>query len=272
MLNLFRTRYPDGGLISELIQIDRIQYIVRVLVQVNGMTLASALAAADSIEEAEDKAIDRALKTLCLDSSPSTSSQSLTSHLTSDSSVTSSPMRLEKVEKKTAKKSTSKNGISHNSEIKTDKSLNSEQPIFSTEVASTSFANSQLTIEEVGKEKEDDDYTNLSQPIESPQDQANLFEEQSIAQNNSETQLDLNSISNSQDWLEQTVPETKPVPEVTEIDFAEIIAKTTIEMKRLGWTNEQGRDFLLQTYGKRSRQVLSDEELINFLHYLESQP
>jgi hypothetical protein len=56
------------------------------------------------------------------------------------------------------------------------------------------------------------------------------------------------------------------------IDFSDLIARTNVEMKRLGWTNQQGRDYLVQTYGKRSRQVLTDAELLDFLHYLESEP
>jgi formylglycine-generating enzyme required for sulfatase activity len=56
------------------------------------------------------------------------------------------------------------------------------------------------------------------------------------------------------------------------IDFSDLIARTNVEMKRLGWTNQQGRDYLLETYGKRSRQVLTDAELLDFLHYLESEP
>lgn len=56
------------------------------------------------------------------------------------------------------------------------------------------------------------------------------------------------------------------------IDFTDIIARTNLEMKRLGWTNEQGRSYLLQTYGKRSRQRLDDNELLEFLAYLEAQP
>jgi hypothetical protein len=63
-------------------------------------------------------------------------------------------------------------------------------------------------------------------------------------------------------------PETLEEP----IDFSEIIARSNLELKRLGWTSEQGRNYLLQTYGKRSRQLLSDEQLIEFLAYLEQQP
>jgi hypothetical protein len=52
----------------------------------------------------------------------------------------------------------------------------------------------------------------------------------------------------------------------------DLISRTDIELKRLGWTQDQGRNYLLETYGKKSRHLLSDEELIEFCHYLESQP
>lgn len=48
--------------------------------------------------------------------------------------------------------------------------------------------------------------------------------------------------------------------------------KIGIEMKRLGWSTEQGREYLKRTYGKRSRQELNDAELLDFLRYLETQP
>lgn len=55
-------------------------------------------------------------------------------------------------------------------------------------------------------------------------------------------------------------------------DRSEEIMKIGIEMKRLGWSTEQGREYLKRTYGKRSRQELDDAELLDFLHYLEGQP
>jgi hypothetical protein len=55
-------------------------------------------------------------------------------------------------------------------------------------------------------------------------------------------------------------------------DRSEEIAKIGIEVKRLGWSPEQGKEYLKRTYGKRSRQELSDAELLDFLHYLETQP
>lgn len=57
-----------------------------------------------------------------------------------------------------------------------------------------------------------------------------------------------------------------------EADRSEEIMKIGIEMKRLGWSTEQGREYLKRTYGKRSRQELNDAELLDFLRYLETQP
>jgi formylglycine-generating enzyme required for sulfatase activity len=55
-------------------------------------------------------------------------------------------------------------------------------------------------------------------------------------------------------------------------EFSELVARTNVELKRLGWTNQQMRDYLVKTYGKRSRQLLTEAEMLDFLHYLESEP
>ncbi len=55
------------------------------------------------------------------------------------------------------------------------------------------------------------------------------------------------------------------------VDLSDIIAQTDVEMTRLGWSNVQGRSYLEKTFNKRSRQQLTDEELLTFLLYLESQ-
>jgi len=54
------------------------------------------------------------------------------------------------------------------------------------------------------------------------------------------------------------------------INLSDVIAQTDIELRRLGWSVETGRDYLEKTYQKRSRHELSEEELIQFLCHLES--
>ncbi len=58
---------------------------------------------------------------------------------------------------------------------------------------------------------------------------------------------------------------------INPVDLSDIIAQTDVELQRLGWGVSQGRDFLEKTYGKRSRHDLTDEELLEFLLYLETQ-
>lgn len=54
------------------------------------------------------------------------------------------------------------------------------------------------------------------------------------------------------------------------IHIDEIIAATNMEMQRIGWTTEKGRKHLINTYGKRSRYTLTDEELLEFWQHLMS--
>ncbi|MEH2221682.1 hypothetical protein [Nostoc sp.] len=60
--------------------------------------------------------------------------------------------------------------------------------------------------------------------------------------------------------------------QATPADLSDVIAKTDVEIQRLSWTPEQGREHLIKVYGKRSRTLLTEEELHGFLKYLQSQP
>lgn len=48
-----------------------------------------------------------------------------------------------------------------------------------------------------------------------------------------------------------------------------LISQISTEMRRLGWTDAQGRDHLEKYYGVRSRYSLSFDQLDNFLLYLQ---
>ncbi|BAY63244.1 hypothetical protein NIES22_33300 [Calothrix brevissima NIES-22] len=59
------------------------------------------------------------------------------------------------------------------------------------------------------------------------------------------------------------------------IDMSEIrasfIAQSDIYLDQLNWSPEQGREYLQQRYGKRSRYHLSDTELLEFIDFLRLQ-
>ncbi|MHC0065956.1 hypothetical protein ACWATR_24130 [Nostoc sp. UIC 10890] len=50
-----------------------------------------------------------------------------------------------------------------------------------------------------------------------------------------------------------------------------LIAQTDRYLAQLNWTPEQGREYLQQRYGKRSRLQLTDTEILEFIDYLKLQ-
>ena len=53
---------------------------------------------------------------------------------------------------------------------------------------------------------------------------------------------------------------------------ADLLQATTEQMRRVGWTTEEGREFLQLTYACRSRKHLSEYQLRDFLEHLRSLP
>jgi len=310
MLRQFRTRYPQGSLISELIAIDHGKYIVKVSVTVDGVTLGTALAGADRIETAEDQARDRALATLALDGNeeikttePETSKPSIIPKAAIKSTETDNVVEprspgvsvdLQETESNslaspsqekppaapflstTATPNLDKEFLDKNGEKEKEKSVTATKTSADIGVESRSrFAGAAAPPSLSGNKSE-----NLPPEI-SPNPElakqgtdfsSNIFEQPSIAEPTetvSSWEIDAPSDEPPEPSISLTPVETT---ETIEIDFNEIKNKTDVEIKRLSWTKEQGRDFLLKTYGKRSRLHLTDEELLDFLHYLESQP
>lgn len=55
-------------------------------------------------------------------------------------------------------------------------------------------------------------------------------------------------------------------------DLSSLIAMTDVEMDRIGWDKNRGREHLKATYGKATRQKLDTEELMDFLNFLRAVP
>ncbi|MFP4132799.1 MAG: hypothetical protein ACLFQP_07120 [Halothece sp.] len=220
MFEQFRRHFPRGSLISELVQIDHGKYIVRASVQNEGLTLATGLAAAETVEEAEDQARTRALAVLEISLTPSPTENA--SSKRESKSVAASP------ENSSPNAQSINQPNSHQSNTLPPPVSPSQEPP----------ASPKPTPEPVQKT------SNASQ------------EQQTVT-----SPKDPQSAVNGSNTSEETVT-----------DSSDIIARTNVELRRLRWTSEQGRKFLQETYGKRSRTLLSDSELRQFLEYLEQQP
>jgi hypothetical protein len=65
VVHTFRERYPTGGILTDLLRVEQGLFVVRAEIRVDDRTiLATGLAAAEDLEEAEERAIERAFEHL----------------------------------------------------------------------------------------------------------------------------------------------------------------------------------------------------------------
>ena len=275
VLAKFRQRYPQGSLVSELVELDRGTYIVRVSIQIEDRVLATGLAAADRIETAEDSARERAIAALILDldstqakSEPDPISSVESTPFTQDSTVSVSES------KPISTSSSTDNGMADKSDR--NKIINFEdyppaQPTQPNVIESQDKFVSSEPLEPQPIET-------ATEPVNSePQrslDSGNLFAgTQNVGTIDSDILADARSISTEGHTSEKTTATAREEKTaIADFDFTEMKHKTDLEIKRLGWTKDDGQEFLRSRYGKRSRLQLTDEQLLEFLQYLEAQP
>jgi hypothetical protein len=255
MLAQFQRKYPQGSLISELVQIYHAKYIVRASVQIDGVTRATGMAAAETVEQAEDEARNRALVVLGMSNSPD--------------SVVISPEPVKQVEP-TLTTTTRFNESAFSPAVKTFSQTEATptSPVISSVISKNDIKNEEI-IERFSTTDNQE-----TQSLESPfQNLEMMFgnEAEEISPSNV-TPFPSRSYSSSTEDVTTQTTTGKKKKKSEPVDQSDDIAKIGVEMQRLGWTTEQGRDYLIKAYGKRSRHLLTDEELHDFLRYLESQP
>ncbi|MEC4814089.1 MAG: hypothetical protein SAK29_12570 [Scytonema sp. PMC 1069.18] len=349
MLAQFQSKYPQGSLSAELVQIYHGKYIVRAIIQVEGVTRATGMAASETLEDAEDKARSRALMVLGITESSQESrviSPEPTKQLQPNPSFTatnrlkesadfvafntSSPEQAKPVSPQVplvTAQSETKNEVknedigdhgtpsfgdripkTHKQETQFDfptsdkgdrfATMNKQESLFETAnqdivdgaTPPLSYRTQDANGDRIPTTPKPE--TQFQPPIS---DQGDRF----ATTNHSEAPLEnLEMMSGSKaenpSFAENSKSNVTPFPSRTgtsqenaanqsattakrkkknePVDQSDDIAKIGIEMQRLGWTTDQGRDYLINTYGKRSRHLLTPEELKSFLLHLESQP
>ncbi|MFN7909068.1 MAG: hypothetical protein ACK5N6_13820 [Microcystis sp.] len=225
MLQKLRQRYPQVALISELVQIDHGKYIVRAIIEIEGKTVVTGLAAADTVEIAEDRARERALLLLEAENTPD----------------------LQLVEK------ISPNNISLLEDL--------PKPVPSTKKSTKTAKVTEIPRPEAKIEPE----LPQVQDIPLPEPEPLLLEMEP------DNYSLLSELPEEASLTEEEPPASEPVVVIPEeIDYSVLKTKIDVEMKRLAWTTEKGREYLISTYGKKSRLLLTNEELLEFYNYLSS--
>ena len=290
MFTQFRVRYPQGSLITELLAINHGQYIVRCWISVEGITLATGLAAAATVELAEDQARSRALAVLGMDSTTAINHPEVKSAPEAglDQPALSIPPSFssEMVEPSPPEQLPSRSPAHNHVNSMSLSDVRDEQ-------AQEYISNQVMTVEEMPAIADfnptemvsaiADGETGVRVAQKPAQSKRGTSRSGPSNQQVLDAEAQPDTYSNSEQELnDQPLPLSSVTPlhtdteistkSETPIDFSDIIARTNVELRRLGWTNQQGRDYLVQTYGKRSRQLLTDDELIDFLNHLESEP
>lgn len=281
MLAQFQSLYPNGSLISELVQIFQGKYIVRASVQIEGITRATGIAAAETVEAAEDQARNRALMVLGITNAPG-------------GTVASTPKPIAQVQLNPALNTT--DGLHEFTDASTK-----DRDFVSSPWSVVSGKETSTPLPSAGDIKPDlvtNDTLSTSKINTHNQDLGQRFPVTS----NWETQFD--TPVSKEGIVSGNEPDNQPLPAVATsnvtpfaprnygnqeevgnlsgtgkrkkkgepVNLSDVIAKTDVEIERLGWTKEQGREYLKKTYGKLGRSLLSEEELLDFLRHLESQP
>ena len=231
-LEKFRTQYPDGCLSADLVSVNDGQYIVRAVVSNGGVPLATGLAASVDVQIAEDDARERAIALLGIKA---------TTIKTTGTETTSTQREP-------------KSDSSSNVSVAKTSQTNGQQAIDQKPAANSPFTPEPVAV---------DDSEEVAITLEPPEAELDPSDDSgppldSIVEEPARTSAATIALENFS---------TSPNP----VDLSDVIAQTDVELTRLGWTNVQGREYLEKTYGKRSRQQLTDEELMSFLLYLEDQ-
>ena len=240
MLQKLRQRYPQVALISELVQIDHGKYIVRAIIEIEGKTVVTGLAAADTVEIAEDRARERALLLLEAENTPD----------------------LQLVEK------VSPNNISLPSDL--PKTVPSTKK--STKTAKvTEIPRPEAKIEPELPQVKDIPPAKIEPELPPVKDIPLPEPEPLLLEMETDNYSLLSELPEEASLTEEEPPEPEPVVVIPEeIDYSVLKTKIDVEMKRLAWTTEKGREYLISTYGKKSRLLLTNEELLEFYNYLSS--
>lgn len=248
LLGLLRQYYPTGCLVSELVQVHADQLIVRSLVQVEGMTVATALASAATIEAAEDRARIRVLATLGISATAGYVSALPTPETTPQRSATLSapapavpPVEASEPILQTPLEKLS--GTAATRPMSAPPVPVVEAPIAPEPVIESPIADV------------------IEPPVETPVEMSG----------GDDLEVEIEYEFTIEDEVD--LPEEPPVAlSEPPMDLSDAIAQIGAEIDRIGWTKKQGSTYLQQTYSKRTRAELTEAELFEFLKYLQSLP
>ena len=261
-----QTRYPSSGLISELVQVQANQYVVRVSIQLGATTLVSGLAAATTVEQAEDLARLRALRLIGVIPLGFVGNSAISMP------VYPSPLPPEPVAAGPSLAS-----------IPPVNAPPLPEPIVHPVTAIGSNLSPLAKPEQLEQEVA---FADLTEPVATDQEpeltvvSAKASQSKPSRNKGGKVSHQVNVVPLEEEMGAEMQPDAfvegsydegigfSPEP----IDLSELIALTDVEMERVGWSKKRGQAHLKQAYGRQTRAELDEAELLEFLHYLRALP
>jgi hypothetical protein len=279
-----QARYPTSSLITELVPTHETGFVVRAIVQISGAPLATSMAAAPTIEQAEDLARIRVCKLLGIATLPIAAAPGLsTTGYNFPPSLLNQPL-----ENGSSLAAVSSPEIGKPAAIGTPPSLPEPLPPLPRPAPEEEF---QLPAASRSKSRATtvpslDDAIAPAEKFAAPRSKAraaavpNLddaieavpFEFETIAPSGATTPATAIEPASLVPPAVDEPPEAELPPSPEPTDLSELIALTDIEMQRVGWTRKRGQTHLKQTYSKDKRADLDEEQLLEFLHFLRALP
>ena len=252
MLAQFQARYPNASLLSQLLTIYQGRFIVQVSVQIENVIRATGIAAAETVELAEDRARLRAIALI----SPPEIIPSVPIQVTSPQEGDLIPAIAELT-----------------APISITDLSNSERSFTSPPVEDCpEFAPPKRSFTSPPVE----DYPEFAPPISSkdysapPELNSDPVEEFGISPISPATNNPVAAFNNVTPFGSHTFTPESPINDSTEpIDLSDTLIAIETELRNLRWTAEQERKYINRIYKKASRDLLSTSQLFEFLNYLQ---
>lgn len=296
MLAQFQARYPQSSLISDLLTIYQGKFVVRVSAQVEGVTRATGMAAAETLELAEDRARERAIAVLAVDViAPPPNAQQQANEQSIPSKAPKIQLSSDAMPQAIQINAAEASPIAETNYSTATTDLNDSMSVSPASLAE-STPDPLIPAFTPKSDTEEQDYPNFPEPLAGTENVTNIqrfpmvptLENQELDVDNIKTISDIQPATSGNSpllnnvtpliprgyspdtiSLDETVAQTNIVAPNEPIDLSDAIAKIDVELKNLRWTKTQERKYLERTYGKESRELLTDEQLFEFLHYLE---
>ncbi|AFY74530.1 hypothetical protein Syn7502_02565 [Synechococcus sp. PCC 7502] len=231
----FRSQYPQGSIVTEMLaKVDGL-HTFRAIIKDHDLVLSTATAVDSDLETAEDRAIKRALTTL---------------GITFESSYGIQATLMPQINQPALKAPTK-----------------SAAHLLESVATSTTFESSFASNQSANESKEQP--SSYIQPKYTEK-----YEPEVSGKANKSQQFQQQALDSYADKYESptAVKSAKPEQHKSEpIDLSSQLSQIMVEMERIGWTKQQGKDYLQRKYKKSSRDQLSASEVFDFLEYLQSQ-